>query len=94
MTTWGGYGGAVIGLLLGAIGRNSEKEACGPVSRSARLAAFLITFLTTGGLDGIPPEDAAVARAPRQPPVAPTHLPVADAGGRARPALGVAGVMF
>jgi hypothetical protein len=99
VTTWGGYGGAVIGLLLGASASNNDAGMWTGITIGA-LGGLLITFLASGGLDGIPPEDVAL-RAPRRPgllprwrSIAPTLLPVADADGRSRTALGITGTLF
>jgi hypothetical protein len=91
-TTWGGYGGAVLGLLLGGAAADNEGGAWAGVTIGSVLG-LAITFLATSGLDGIPPEDLAL-RAPRRPRFTPTLLPVTDAEGRARTALGITGVLF
>jgi hypothetical protein len=100
VTTWGGYGGAVIGLLLGAASSsNSDKAAWTGITIGA-LGGLLITFVTSSSLDGIPPEDVAL-RAPRRPRllpswrhVTPALLPVADASGQAHTGLGISGTLF
>jgi hypothetical protein len=100
VSTWGGYGGAVIGLLLGA-SSDTDKGAWTGITIGA-LGGLLITFLSTSSLDGIPPDDATVARrAPRRPrllprwrDLAPAVAPVADANGGARTAFGVSGTLF
>ena len=66
------------------------------------VAGLVITFLATSSLDGIPPDDATVARrAPRRPrllprwrDLAPAVAPVADANGGSRTAFGVSGTLF
>jgi hypothetical protein len=58
--------------------------------------------MATGGLDGIPPDDATVARrTPRRPSLlpswrnlAPAVAPLADANGGSRTAFGVSGTLF
>jgi hypothetical protein len=100
VTTWGGYGGAVIGLLLGAASSsNSDKAAWTGITIGA-LAGLVITFASSSGLDGIPPEDVAL-RAPRRArllpswrQMTPTLLPVGDASGQAHTGLGVSGTLF
>ncbi|HEY7374396.1 MAG TPA: hypothetical protein VIF57_19690 [Polyangia bacterium] len=90
VATWGGYGGAVIGLLLGASADNSDKGAWRGVTVGA-LAGLVITFAATSALDGIPTEDVAL-RAPRlRDRIAPTLLSVTDADGRPRTTLGLGG---
>ncbi|HEY5448809.1 MAG TPA: hypothetical protein VIQ54_08665 [Polyangia bacterium] len=100
VSTWGGYGGAVIGLLLGA-SSDTDRGAWTGITIGA-LGGLLITFLSTSSLDGIPPDDATVARrTPRRPrllprwrDLAPAVAPVADANGGARTAFGVSGTLF
>jgi len=95
VATWGGYGGAVIGLLLGASASSSGDKGLWTGITIGAATGLLITFLATSGLDGIPPEDATAVRAPRRSPrFTPTFMPVADSTGRAHPSLGIAGVMF
>jgi hypothetical protein len=92
VATWGGYGGAVIGLLLGASADNSSSDrgAWRGITVGA-LAGLVITFAATSALDGIPAEDVAL-RAPRlRDRIAPTLLSVTDADGRPRTTLGVGG---
>jgi len=90
VTTWGGYGGAVLGVLLGASASNSTKGAWTGITVGA-LAGLLITFAATSSLDGIPPEDVAL-RAPRRTDrVAPALLSVTDADGRPHTAFGFMG---
>ncbi|HMF41007.1 MAG TPA: tetratricopeptide repeat protein [Polyangia bacterium] len=90
VTTWGGYGGAVIGLLLGASADNSQAGAWKGISIGA-LAGLVITFACTGSLDGIPPEDVAMRAPRRESRFAPTFLSVTDADGRPHTAFGFAG---
>jgi hypothetical protein len=91
-TTWGGYGGAVLGLLFGGASSNSDGGVWAGVTIGSALG-LVITFLATSGLDGIPPDDLAL-RAPRHQRFTPTLLPVTDADGRAHTALGLTGVLF
>jgi hypothetical protein len=91
-TTWGGYGGAVLGLLFGGSAANSDSGVWAGVTIGSALG-LVITFLATSGLDGIPPEDVAL-RAPRRQRFTPTLLPITDAEGRSHAALGLTGVLF
>ena len=98
VATWGGYGGAVIGLLLGA-SDGSEASTWQGITIGA-LAGLLVTFIASSSLDGIPPEEVAL-RAPRRArllpdwrQMAPTLLPLADATGQSRTAFGVTGTLF
>ena len=90
--TWGGYGGAVLGLLLGGAAADSESGVWSGITVGSALG-LVVTFLATSGLDGIPPDDVAL-RAPRRQRFTPTLLPVTDAEGRAHAALGLTGLLF
>jgi hypothetical protein len=100
VATWGGYGGAVLGLLLGS-SADTEAGVWTGISIGAA-SGLVLTFLATGGLDGIPPDEAQVAVRARQRPrltpswrsIAPTLLPVADANGGAHTAFGITGPLF
>ena len=94
VTTWGGYGGAVLGLLIGAgagTSNGDSRDLYRGVSVGA-LAGLVITFLSTSGLDGIPPEDTPPQSARLH--LAPTLSPMAGVDGRARATLGLAGTFF
>jgi hypothetical protein len=93
VATWGGYGGAVIGLLLGASSDNSDKGLWTGITIGA-LGGLVITFLATSSLDGIPPEDVALRAPRRRDRFAPALLSVTDAEGRPHPTLGIAGTLF
>lgn len=99
VATWGGYGGAVIGALLGASASQNEAGTWKGITVGA-LAGVLITFAASYGLDGIPPEEVAL-RAPRRArllpswrQMAPSLLPLAGANGQTHTALGVTGALF
>ena len=97
VTTWGGYGGAVLGLLLGVASDASDAGAWTGITLGA-LGGLVITFLSSSSLDGIPPEDVAL-RAPRRRAAIvqrfnPALLPVIGADGRSHAGLGFTGVMF
>jgi len=91
-TTWGGYGGAVLGLLFGGSAANSDSGVWAGVTIGSALG-LAITFLATSRLDGIPPEDVAL-HAPRHQLFTPTLVPITDADGRSHAALGLTGVLF
>ena len=63
VTTWGGYGGAVLGALIGASSRDSARGIWSGITVGS-LVGLGITFLATGSLDGIPPESTPVASGP------------------------------
>jgi hypothetical protein len=99
VATWGGYGGAVLGALLGASASQNEAGTWKGITLGA-LGGLLITFAASYGLDGIPPEEVAL-RAPRRARllpdwrrVAPTLLPLGDATGGSRTGFGVSGTLF
>jgi hypothetical protein len=93
VTTWGGYGGAVIGMLLGIGSADNDSDVWKGITIGSA-AGLIITFLASGSLDGIPADDtvASVRRKPSR--FTPTLLPVAGADGRAHPALGLTGLTF
>jgi hypothetical protein len=93
VTTWGGYGGGLLGALLVAGGRGDDHDVFRGITIGAALG-LTVTFLTTGGLDGIPPETAVISRLlPRG--VVPTVVaaPGLDPGSAPAPVLGFAGVL-
>jgi hypothetical protein len=61
VTTWGGYGGALLGGLLAAGGHAREDEAYKAIAMGSAVG-LAITFLATYGLDGIPPETNMVSQ--------------------------------
>jgi hypothetical protein len=92
VTTWGGYGGAIVGLLIGAAAGGSTPDAYRGLSIGA-LLGLAVTFLSTSGLDGIPPEGGAAAR-PAAFRLTPTMQPVMGFNGQPHPALGLSGTLF
>jgi len=93
VSTWGGYGGAIIGMLLG-IGSDGDDSDVWKGITIGSAAGLIITFLATGALDGIPNEDVAMSARRRLPRFTPTLLPVAGVDGRPHPALGITGLTF
>jgi hypothetical protein len=94
VTTWGGYGGALIGMLLGiGAGNNDDADVWKGITIGAA-SGLIITFLASGGLDGIPAEDATVSARRKPPRFLPTALPVTGLEGRSHPALGISGLTF
>ncbi|HEX2657229.1 MAG TPA: hypothetical protein VHU40_03110 [Polyangia bacterium] len=83
VTTWGGYGGALLGTLLGASGGGNDRDAWAGLTVGA-LVGLTVTFISTGSLDGIPAENAQVTAMNW----APSLLPVRDATGRTSATLG------
>jgi len=92
VTTWGGYGGAVVGLLLGAAANNGHEQDIYRGTAIGALAGLVITFLSTSGLDGIPDEDPTRTSWHRR--LTPIMVQVADRDGGLHPGLGVGGTLF
>jgi hypothetical protein len=93
VTTWGGYGGGLLGALLVAGAHGEEAAVFKGIAVGAGIG-LLATFLSTGSLDGIPPETAVVSRLlPRG--MIPTVLaaPGLATGSAPAPLLGLAGVL-
>lgn len=89
VTTWGGYGGGLLGGLVGVSADNSTSLAMFKGVAIGALAGLVITFLSTGRLDGIPPEDRG-----GQPSVAsrwtPAMVPIVGVRGQPQPGFGLA----
>ena len=93
VTTWGGYGGAVVGLLLGAAAsdnRNRTRDIYQGTAFGA-FAGLVLTFLTTGGLDGIPEEEPK--RTSWHKRLTPTMLQLTGSNGSLHPGLGIGGTL-
>lgn len=87
VSTWGGYGGAVIGLLVAGAGGSSTENIYRGISIGA-LAGLIVTFVATSSLDGIPPDDPPAPHALR---LTPTLAPMAGLDGQLRTTLGLGG---
>lgn len=92
VTTWGGYGGAVVGLLLGAAANDGREQDTYRGTAIGALAGLVITFLSTSSLDGIPAEDESRTSWHRR--LMPMMVQVAGRDGRLFPGLGVGGTLF
>lgn len=92
ISTWGGYGGAVVGMLLGASVDSSNEADTFRGGTIGALAGVVITFLCTSRLDGIPSEDAPT-RLSWTKRLIPSvmHIPTAD--GRSAPSFGISGAL-
>jgi hypothetical protein len=89
VTTWGGYGGAVVGALIAA---GTESEASGAFRNVAVGSALgvLVTFISTGSIDAIPPGahlDGKQLSSLRY--LEPSLLPIVERDGRTQPRLGL-----
>lgn len=90
VTTWGGYGGAIVGGLTAAA---SEPDQVGTVFAGIGIGSalgVLVTFLSTGSIDDIPAD--AQFQAPASASLRylePTYLPMVERDGRVRPRLGL-----
>jgi len=94
VTTWGGYGGAIIGLLLGAAAASGQGSNSADLYKGICIGAMgglAITFAATSGLDGIPPEEVPAQHASASR-LTPLMLGVTGPDGQSHPALGVGGL--
>jgi len=99
VATWGGYGGGLVGLLVGAGSEKGQNAWAGLTIGS--LLGLVVTFAASGSLDGIPPESTTVAAvgpgrrgAAAAPKIMPSIVPVSVAGGpSAIPTLGLSGTL-
>jgi hypothetical protein len=92
VTTWGGYGGAVVGLLLGAGADNGSAQGTYRGAAIGALAGLIITFLSTSSLDGIPDEEPTRMSWHRR--LTPMIVQVAGKDGSIHPGLGMGGTLF
>jgi hypothetical protein len=92
VTTWGGYGGAVVGLLLGAAANNGREQDTYRGAAIGALAGLVITFISTSSIDGIPDEEPARLSWHRR--LTPVMVQVAGREGSLHPGLGVGGTLF
>jgi len=92
VSTWGGYGGAVVGLLLGAAANDGREQDTYRGTAIGALAGLVITFLSTSSLDGIPDEDEARMAWHRR--LTPMMMQVSGRDGHLHPGLGLGGTLF
>jgi hypothetical protein len=92
VTTWGGYGGAVVGLLIGAAADDGHDIGLYRGMALGALGGLLLTLATTGSLDGIPDEEATRQSWYRR--LNPTMVHLSGRDGRYHPGLGVGGTLF
>jgi hypothetical protein len=92
VTTWGGYGGAVLGGLLSlADSHNTETEVFRNIAIGSALG-LIVTFASTGSIDEVPANARfADSRAPSLRYLEPAMVPVLGRDGRyqARPGVSV-----
>ena len=88
MTTWGGYGGAILGALIGASGNSGNQGVWGGITIGS-LVGLGLTLVVTSGMDGIPPETTTVAKAP--PSWAPIVTASSTPTGQRMPVFGIGG---
>lgn len=95
VTTWGGYGGGIIGALIGAsLYGHQEDEGAFRGFTIGALTGLVVTFATTASLDGIPPDARTTATAARTTPrLTPSLTSMRGADGVTIPALGLGGVL-
>jgi hypothetical protein len=92
VSTWGGYGGGVVGLLLGAAMNDGREQDMYRGAAIGALAGLVITFLSTGSLDGIPSADPAKQAWHRR--LTPMMVPMAGKNGSLHTGLGLGGTFF
>ena len=94
VTTWGGYGGAVVGLLLGYSYSDyaSREQSTYKGAAIGALAGLVITFLSTSSLDGIPDEEPTHTSWHRR--LTPMMVQVAGTDGSVHPGFGFGGSLF
>jgi len=88
VTTWGGYGGALVGALIGGGNGDGDHRIFSGLAVGAA-AGLALTFVLTSGLDGIPPGTPFLGRASRTR-LQPALVSAVDVRGRAVPGFGVA----
>jgi hypothetical protein len=93
VTTWGGYGGAIVGGLIGLAGGGEHGPSGSEISAGVAVGSglgVLITFLATSSIDDVPAD--ATFQSPRAATLRylqPALLPVVERDGRTRPRLGL-----
>jgi hypothetical protein len=92
ISTWGGYGGAVVGLMLGASAGTETSANTFRGGTIGALAGLVITFLCTRKLDGIPSEEMA-ARSSWASRLVPSLGQIPTADGRSAASFGISGAL-
>jgi hypothetical protein len=94
VSTWGGYGGALLGGLL-MVGGDLERDVWRGICVGG-LLGVVTTFAFTGRLDGIPADTQVISQAKPSflRSLIPTLTTVDTAAGGQRPALGLAGPLL
>jgi hypothetical protein len=87
VSTWGGYGGALLGALLTTASDNDERDIYRGIAVGGLLGVTL-TFVLSYKLDGIPADTPLAGRR-----VFPTVASVSTADGGQIPALGLMGAL-
>jgi hypothetical protein len=90
VSTWGGYGGAVIGVLIAAASQQDARGAYTSFAVGSALGVFL-TFLSTSSIDAVPADAGFDGKKPVSSLryLEPSVLPVVDHDGRIKPRLGL-----
>jgi hypothetical protein len=88
VTTWGGYGGAIIGGLTAGASDNDEESLFAGIAIGSALGA-LVTFVSTGSIDEPPAEAQFQAPKASLRYLEPALLPLVDRQGRTQPKLGL-----
>ncbi|HEY3451327.1 MAG TPA: hypothetical protein VGK67_33520 [Myxococcales bacterium] len=85
VATWGGYGGTLVGALVGLSTKGSQDIFRGMVVGG--IAGLVLAYALSYSLDQIPPEAALVADGPGRP-YSTTLVPVTLTDSRGNPSLG------
>jgi hypothetical protein len=88
VTTWGVYGGAILGGLTAAASDNDDESVFAGIAVGSALGA-LITFISTGSIDEPPAEAQFQAPKASLRYLEPALLPLVDRQGRSQPKLGL-----
>jgi hypothetical protein len=88
VTTWGGYGGTLLGFLVAASTETTERELFASLAVGSALGV-VVTFAATRSIDAPPANADFKAGAVSMRYLEPALLPVVDRQGRTRPQAGV-----
>jgi hypothetical protein len=88
VTTWGGYGGTLLGFLVAASDKSTERGLWGHLAVGSALGV-LVTFAATASIDAAPANADFKDRTVSLRYLEPALLPVVDRAGRTRPQAGV-----
>jgi hypothetical protein len=88
VTTWGGYGGTILGFLVAASSETTERSLFAHLAVGSALGV-LVTFAATRSIDALPANADFKAGEVSMRYLEPALLPVVDREGRTRPKAGI-----